>query len=85
MAAPTLPEEAQREFDHTAGKFAFLIHTQQYPEARNIVTELFDKMLKWQKEYGRRFHKGYPVHNIGYALHLQNEHDEALKYFILVI
>ena len=83
MAYPILPEESQKEFDNAAGNFAFLIHTQQYPDAQNVVTELFNKMLVWQKQYGKRFHKGYPVHNIGYALHLQNKDDKALPPFLL--
>lgn len=83
MAAPILPEELQKELDNVAGKYSFFIHTQQYPEAQNIITHLFDKMLGWQKKYEKRFHKGYPLHNIGYALYLQKKHDEALKYFVL--
>lgn len=83
MAYPTLPEEAQKELDNVAGKYSFFIHTQQYSEAQNIITDLFSKMLSWQKQYGQRFHKGYPLHNIGYALYLQNKHEEALEYFIL--
>ncbi|MFC2059847.1 tetratricopeptide repeat protein [Chloroflexota bacterium] len=83
MAAPILPPELQKELDDTAGKYSICIHTQQYDAALSIITDLRDRMLAWQKEYGKRFHKGYPLHNIGYALYLQNKHEEAVKYFIL--
>ena len=83
MAYPTLPEEAQKELDNVAAKYSFFIHTQQYPEAQNIITDLFHKMLSWQEKYGQRFHKGYAIHNIGYTLYLQNNYKDALKYFIL--
>lgn len=83
MAYPTLPEEAQKELDDVARKYTFFIHTQQYPEALSIITDLYNKMLAWQQKYGQRFHKGYPIHNIGYILYRQNKTEDALKYFIL--
>ncbi len=83
MAYPILPEEAQIQFDDVARKYAVFIHTQQYPEALSIIKDLYNKMLDWQQKYGQRFHKGYPIHNIGYTFHLQANHEEALKYFIL--
>jgi hypothetical protein len=83
MAYPKLPEKAQRELDNIEREYFFFIHTHQYLKAQKIITDLFNTMLSWQKEYGQRFHKGLPIHNIGYALYLQNKHDKALKYFIL--
>jgi hypothetical protein len=83
MAAPTLPEQLQREFDDMASKYSICIHTQDYPTALTIIKNLYDKMLAWQGQYQERFHKGYPIHNIGYTLYLQNKHQEAIKYFVL--
>lgn len=83
MAAPILPDELQQEFDDLARKYSLCIHAQQYEPALNIIKNLYDKMLAWQQKYKQRFHKGYPIHNIGYTLHLQNKHEDALKYFIL--
>ena len=83
MAAPTLPEQLQREFDDMARKYSICIHTQDYPTALAIIKNLYDKMLAWQEKYQERFHKGYPIHNIGYTLYLQNKHQEARKYFVL--
>jgi len=83
MAAPVLPEEEQREFDNEAGKYTVYIHAQQYERALNVVTKLYRRMLGWQAKYDHRYHKGYPIHNIGYALFRQNKAHEALKYFIL--
>lgn len=83
MVAPTLPEELQRELDNIAGKYIICVHTQEYELALAIIKELYNKMLAWQQEYGERYHKGYPIHNIGYTLYRQNKTEDALKYFIL--
>ena len=83
MAAPILPPELQKELDDAARKYSICIHTQEYDTALNIITDLRDEMLRWQQKYGQRFHKGYPLHNIGYTLYQQNKYEEALKYIIL--
>ena len=83
MAAPILPEEAQREVDELSKKYLLYVHTQAYDEALHIMRSLYRRMLDWQKQYGTRFHKGHPIHNIGYTLHLKNKQQDALKYFIL--
>lgn len=83
MAAPILPPELQKELDDAARKYSICIHTQEYDTALNIITDLYNRMLAWQQEYAQRFHKGYPIHNIGYTLHLQNKHEEAIRYFVL--
>jgi hypothetical protein len=83
MAAPILPQELQEELEKAVLSYSTLIPTHQYDAALNIVENLYDKMLGWQRKYGKRFHKGYPLHNIGYTLHLQNKNAEALGYFIL--
>jgi hypothetical protein len=84
MAAPILPENLQRELDDVARKYSLCIHTQQYDVALNIITDLYNRMLRWQEEHQQRFHKGYAIHNIGYTLYLQNKPpQEALRYFIL--
>jgi len=51
MAAPTLPEQFQKEFDDLAKKYSICIHTQEYPTALEIIENLYDKMLVWQGEY----------------------------------
>lgn len=83
MAAPILPEDLQKEVDDTAMKYAVCIHTQQYPVALNIITELYNKMLAWQDKHEQRFHKGFAIHNIGYTLFLQKKFADALRYFVL--
>lgn len=83
MAAPILPKEAQIEFDCQAREYSIFIYAQQYDSALIIIRKLYDKMLGWQEKYHKRFHKGYPIHNIGYTLYLQNNIPDALKYFIL--
>jgi hypothetical protein len=83
MAYPTLPKEAQRELDDIARKYTIFIHTQQYDSALSTIEDFYNRMLKLQQKYNQRFHKGYPIHNIGYTLYLQHKPQEAIKYFIL--
>lgn len=82
MAAPSLPDEAQRHLDNVARRFELCIHTQDYDTALSLVQDLYSKMLDWQRQHNKRFHKGYPLHNIGYTSYLLNRPD-ALKYFTL--
>ncbi len=82
MAYPKLPGEAQGELDDTATQYSHFMHTQQYPIALEMVTNLYNKMLGWQTQYEKRLHKGYPLHSIGYILNCEKRR-EALKYFIL--
>ncbi len=83
MAYPPLPEEAQRAFDNTARIYAVAIHGGHYDQALAVIKNLYHKMLGWQDKYHMRFHKGYPLHNIGYTLHLQDKHPDAEEYFVL--
>lgn len=83
MAYPKLPEQAQSEFDDAARRYTMCIHTREYDTALAIIKDLRDKMLRWQEIYGERFHKGYPIHSIGYTLYLQKKYEDALGYFIL--
>lgn len=83
MAYPPLPEEAQRAFDNTARIYAVAIYGGHYAQALAVIKNLYHKMLGWQDKYHMRFHKGYPLHNIGYTLHLQDKHPDAEEYFVL--
>jgi hypothetical protein len=83
MAYPKLPEEAQNELDNMAREYALRMYAQDYDSALATVTRLYEKMLHWQSKYRQRFHKGYPIHNIGYTLYRKNKVEDALKYFIL--
>ena len=83
MAYPTLTEKAQKVFDDAVGKYSICIMMGEFGPALKIVKDLYDKMLDWQSKYNLRFHKGYPIHNIGYTLFLQKEYLEARRYFIL--
>jgi hypothetical protein len=82
MAAPILPDEFQNQLDEQSLKYRFFIHTQRYAEAEKIARDLYDSMVTWQNNLGR-LHKGFPLHNIGYALHYQEKHQEALYFFML--
>jgi len=83
MVAPALPKEAQTELDDMAREYTLRMYTEDYDSALKTVTQLYQKMLNWQSQYQQRFHKGYPIHNIGYTLYRQNKREDALKYFIL--
>lgn len=83
MAYPILPQKLQRQYDNMASIYEGNIHSGHYREALIVAKSLYKNMLDWQKTNNQRYHKGYPIHNIGYALHLQNANKEALKYFIL--
>lgn len=83
MAHPPLPEDEQTEFDEMAKAYSYLIHTHKYDEALGVVQNLHTRMIDWQEKSGRRLHKGYPIHNIGYTLYLMNKTEEAPRYFLL--
>jgi len=83
MTYPPLPKEAQNKFDEMAEQYTALIHSQKYSAAFSIVMELYKLLIGWQKEYNKRFHKGYALHNMGYALHLLGDNTAAFEYFML--
>jgi len=83
MAAPVLPKELQTHLDDKAREYSIRIFAQEYSAAQAIAEKLYDEMLDWQRQYDRRFHKGYPIHNVGYALVQQGNQKDALRYFIL--
>jgi hypothetical protein len=84
MVAPALPKEAQTELDNMAREYALRMYAQDYDSALSTVTKLYKKMLHWQSEYKQRFHKGYPIHNIGYTLYRKNKGDDALTNGLII-
>ena len=83
MAAPQLPPELQLEFDAAAFAFAVALHAKDHEKALEIIKDLNKRMFEWQASRKTRYHKGYPLHNIGYTLVQMGSPYEALRYFIL--
>jgi hypothetical protein len=54
----------------------------QYYKAKNGFEELYELLLDLQPA-GKRYHKGHPLHNIGFATFQLGDPEGALKYFLL--
>ena len=84
MAFPILPSELQAIHDSTAIFCQTAIDDRKYDEAFRGFEDLYHSMLDWQKTRGERYHKGFPLHNMGYVSYLQRrEPGETIRYFIL--
>lgn len=83
MRYPKLPPEYEEEVNKASIKYTFNMKLGKYPYALKIAQKLYKKMLVWQNRGGGRFHKGYPLHNIGYTLFHQGKPDDALEFFLL--
>ena len=82
MAYPPLPKDLQDQVDRVAFAYEPAIKAGKYDEAfkayENLWNLLFDK-----QPHDSRYHKGYPLHNMGYILYLKRMPIEALHYFLL--
>ena len=83
MTYPQIPMEIRRELDSLRVSAAEAFQREDWETAvrRLEETELF--LLRQQERYGRRFHKGWELHNAGIALlRLQRFGDGATKIFL---
>jgi hypothetical protein len=78
----SLPTQLDQEFQAGALANESLLLSQKYPEALTGFQHLYALLLKAQPT-DRRYHKGYPLHNIGYSLLKMGRAPEALRYFVL--
>jgi hypothetical protein len=78
----SLPTELDQKFQAGALANESLLLSQKYAEALAGFQHLYELLLEAQPD-NRRYHKGYPLHNIGYSLLKMGKASEALKYFIL--
>jgi len=83
MAIPELPEDIKESFNNKAHQYTTYMQKEDYDNALSCVQAFYDELLAAQSNYKTRFHKGYPLHNIGYTKFSQKKPHEALPFFIL--
>jgi len=77
-----LPPELDQTFEGMALANESLMLSQRYDEARKGFQQMYDMLLKKQPARSR-YHKGYPLHQIGMTFLLAGKSPDALLYFIL--
>jgi hypothetical protein len=77
-----LPPELDHKFEGMALANESLMLSQRYDEARAGFQQIYDMLLENQPA-GARYHKGYPLHQIGMTFLLAGKSPDALWYFIL--
>jgi hypothetical protein len=77
-----LPLELEQRFDGMRLANESLMLSQHYEEARKGFHQMYDILLQKQPA-GVRYHKGYPLHQIGMTFLLEGKSPDALRYFIL--
>jgi hypothetical protein len=83
MAHPTLPAKLQEKVDLVAFAYEPALRVGKYSdEAFEAYKNLYELLISKQPS-DKRFHKGYPLHNMGFNLYLQGKTSEALHYFTL--
>ena len=77
-----LSPKLQEEVDNVAFVYEPAFSVGKYEGAFEAYSGLYNLLLK-EQPVGQRYHKGYPLHNMGYALFLQGDLNKALHYFTL--
>lgn len=77
-----LPSELDRRFQGMALANESLMFSREYEKARDGFQQIYH-MLCDEQPLGSRYHKGYPLHQIGMTFVLSGNSAEALRYFIL--
>ena len=77
-----LPLELDRRFQAMALANESLMLSHQYDQAREGFKRIYELLYQEQPPDGR-YHKGYPLHQIGITFILSGKAQEALQYFIL--
>jgi hypothetical protein len=77
-----LPPDLNQKYQGMALSNESLMLSNKYDEAREGFMEMNNLLLREQPPNGR-YHKGYPLHQIGMTLILSGKAQEALLYFIL--
>ncbi len=81
MVPKPVPEDLQREIDRVAVENEPRLLRGEYETARREFEKLYNLLLSRQPDDGR-YHKGYPAHNIGYALMFERNPAAALPWFL---
>jgi tetratricopeptide (TPR) repeat protein len=83
LAYPSLPNDLQEQVDRVAFVYEpALAAGKKYDEALDAYRDLYE-LLNREQPSDKRYHKGYPLHNMGYILLRQGKAPEALHYFVL--
>lgn len=82
MNAEPLPEDLRRDFEAAVLKASLDIQSARFEDAIGTLTELYELLLTRQPP-GTRYHKGLPLHNIGYCLVRLGRQEEAARHFFL--
>lgn len=77
-----LPPELDQKFQGMVLANEGLRYARDYDGALRGFKSMYSLLLDKQPS-DNRYHKGYPLHQIGITLFLSGKQDEALKYFIL--
>jgi hypothetical protein len=77
-----LPPDLDQQLQGMALANEGLLYARDYPGALAGFKSMYTLLLEKQPP-DNRYHKGYPLHQIGITLFLSGKQDKALKYFIL--
>lgn len=77
-----LPPDLDQKLQGMALANEGLLYTRDYQGALTGFESMYTLLLEKQPS-DNRYHKGYPLHQIGITLFLSGTQDKALKYFIL--
>jgi len=77
-----LPPDLDEEFQGMALTNQALLYSNDYQNALKGFRSIYKLLLDRQPQ-DSRYHKGYPLHQIGITLFLSGNQTEALKYFVL--
>jgi hypothetical protein len=77
-----LPPELERQVESLIAEAGGPMTVNQFEKAAELSTQLYQLMLEAQPAH-RRYHKGWPLHNLGLALALTNRGIEAANTFLL--
>ena len=76
------PAELNETLRDIALRSQALLDSHQYSKAQKGFEEIY-RILRTNQPAGRRYHKGYALHNIGVSTFYSGKQQEALKYFLL--
>jgi hypothetical protein len=77
-----LPPDLNQEFKGMVLANEALMYSRDYQKALEGFKSIY-RLLLDKQPLNIRYHKGYPLHQIGITLFLSGKQDEALKYFVL--
>lgn len=83
MPYPPIEPKDEPALAELEAKASILFAQHRYAEALPAFDAAYNFMLQLQQEYGRRLHKGWPLHNRGISLLRLRLPDDAIVHFLL--